>query len=433
MGTHISSQIPDANGPRPAPRWTVMVFMGAATIQGAFPMDDAAEADLAEMRFIGSGPSRDNAGQNRGELNIFVQIHKGPDFIPRRERVTARTATKIDALPPVPEAERDPKRGRALEHFIRTSLMAAQHSAANPNHYSMLVLWGHAYDFAIGRAQTTDGMIDPLDFAELYRVLERLQLQVGVPDAKLDILGFDACDLSTVEMAYQLEPFASYLLSSEIGIPIPGWPYADILERLRYPFGSLMNAAEFGSYIVRRYCESYSREHRTVSLTMLDLSRAQELAKLAGFLALTIFSAIADPDVRNRIASLFVQSQTQPRKPFVDVATLCLNLVRRSGDPLIAETAGALGDFLISPPLPRLSRKEDFTGLGNPFIVEHGRNAGEAALLNGIAIYAPHVAPERDYEAVRHLYHDFFFALETRWSELVHALADWTRNSPDGR
>ena len=73
----------------------------------------------------------------------------------------------------------------------------------------------------------------------------------------LDILGFDACDLSTVEMACQLQPFANYLLGSQIGIPIPGWPYDRILDRLQNPMGS-MRPSEFGSYIVRRFCESYA-------------------------------------------------------------------------------------------------------------------------------------------------------------------------------
>ena len=32
---------------RERPKWTVMVFMGAETIEGNEPLDDAAEADLA--------------------------------------------------------------------------------------------------------------------------------------------------------------------------------------------------------------------------------------------------------------------------------------------------------------------------------------------------------------------------------------------------
>ncbi len=55
--------------------------------------------------------------------------------------------------------------------------------------------------------------------------------------------------------------------------------------------------------------------------------------------------------------------------------------------------------------------------------MDHGRNAGELARLNGISLYAPHVAFGNDVDAVRSLYDKFVFAQETVWSGLVHALA----------
>lgn len=389
-------------------KWTVMVFMGAATIRGNEPLLEAAEADLEEMRFVGSG----NA------LNIFVQVH-GKGGIPRRAKVTTSTSSKIDDLEPVPEGERDPAQGMALMNFIQWAL-GASHSIADPEHYSMLVLWGHAYDFALGREQTREGTIDALDFAELSRVLERLQARYGF-GRKLDILGFDACDLATVEMACQLEPFASYLLGSQIGIPIPGWPYDRILERLRAPKGDVMAPAELGSYVVRRFCESYAAEQRTVSLTLLDLDRARDLRAHAEVMALMLARAIGNADERERIAYWFRQSQTAPGRPYVDVADFCLNLVRKCDDPLVVEAARAFGDFLISPRPPLVGRSGE--GVGRPFVIDHGRNAGQTARLNGISIYAPNVAPNKDCDAVRHLYHNFVFAQETRWSGLVHALA----------
>jgi hypothetical protein len=100
---------------------------------------------------------------------------------------------------------------------------------------------------------------------------------------------------------------------------------------------------------------------------------------------------------------------------------LCLNLGRYSSDLLVTEAARALGDFLISPQPPLVGRSAE--GAGRPFVIEHGRNTGQTARLNGISIYAPHVAPNRDFDAVRHLYNNFVFAQETRWSGLVHALA----------
>jgi hypothetical protein len=285
----------------------------------------------------------------------------------------------------------------------------------------MLVLWGHAYDFAIGREHTRGGTIDALDFAELSGVLENLQRRFGATGAKLDILGFDACDLATVEMAYQLQPFAKYLLGSQIGIPLPGWPYDRVLDRLRTPYGSVMGPAELGSYIVRRFCESYSAQSRTVSLTLLDLNRAQDLADVTQVLALTLATAISNPDARDQIAYLFSQSRTAPGRPYVDVADLCLNLVRSSGNTFVIEAARTVGDFLLSPQPVVVGESE--TGAGRPFIVEHGRNTGLTARLNGLSIYAPHVVPGRDFNAVRHLYENFTFAQETQWNGLVHALA----------
>jgi hypothetical protein len=390
-------------------KWTVMVFMGAGTIAGNVPLVAAAEADLKEMQFVGSG----------GALNIFVQIHQGGGIPPRRGRITENTQDGIDGLELVPEEQSDPARGMALLNFIRWALEEAEH-ATDPR-YLMLVLWGHAYDFAIGRTPTTEGTVDALDFAELSRVLERLQLEFRAPGAKLDILGFDACDLATVEMACQLEPFAKYLLGSQIGVPLPGWPYDRILDRIQNPHGGVMGPAELGSYIVRRFCESYSAESRTVSLTLLDLNRAQELIVGTHVLALGLASVIGSTSERDWIAYLFADSQTAPGKPYVDVADLCLSLVRRCENPFVIEAATNLGNFLISPQPVRVGESE--AGAGRPFVVEHGRNAGQTARLNGLSIYAPHVAPDRDFDAVRHLYQNFLFAQETQWSGLVHALA----------
>jgi hypothetical protein len=182
-----------------------------------------------------------------------------------------------------------------------------------------------------------------------------------------------------------------------------------------------MGPAELGSYIVRRFCESYSAEARTVSLTLLDLNRTQELLMVTELFALTLASAIGNPSDRDWIASLFVPSQTGPGKPYVDLADLCLTLALRCGNPLVVEAAKNLGDFLIGPLPVRVGESE--AGAGRPFVLEHGRNAGGTARLNGLSIYAPHVAPRRDFDAVRHLYQNFLFAQETQWSGLVHALA----------
>jgi hypothetical protein len=398
-------------------KWTVMVFMGAATINGQAPMIQAAEDDLAEMHFVGSDEKEKDP-----EFNIFVQVHLGPDQVPRRGRITKQRRPGIAGLDLVPEKEQDTTNGAALLNFIRSSLSLPYHNVYDTSRRTLLVLWGHAYDFAIGHAPTAEGTIDALDFAELSGVLETLQKEFGLPGAKLDILGCDACDLSTVEMAYQLKPFAQYLLCSEIGVPIPGWPYDRVLYRLRHPVGQPMNAVELGTWTVRRFCEAYTADERTVSLTLLDLNRANELLEHTRHLSLVLASAIGDPAAQDRIALLFLQSQTAAGSPYVDVADLCWNLVRGSTDARVIDAARKLGDFLIESQVgdgPLAGTR----GTQGPFVLEHGRNTCETARLNGISIYAPHVAPNTDFASRRSLYEHFVFTKETLWSELVHVLA----------
>ena len=391
-----------------------MVFMGADSLEGNEPLDDAVIADLAEMRLIGGAKT----------LEVFVQVHRHRGPTERyRFHWDDQGQKRAENRYPV----RDMPSDDALIEFIKSSTETSGHRRQD---HSMLVLWGHAYDFAFARSKTRAGVVDSIDFIELSGMLERLQdimkerysLRYGDTDdtrPTLDIIGFDVCDVATVEMACQLQPFAKYLLGSEIGIPIPGWPYDRILQRLANPKGRLMAPPEFGGWVVRRFCEAY-RADTPVSLTFLDLTQATELRARAELLALALAVAIGDEDVRERIADLFKRSQTGEDRPYVDVVDLCLNLVREGGDVLVAEAARALGDLLLSPQGLLVGKSE--TGDGRPFIVEHGRNAGELARLNGVSLYAPHIC-NTDGLAIRSVYDRFVFAEKTVWSDLVHTMA----------
>jgi Clostripain family len=396
-------------------KWTVMVFMGADTVAGNEPLGDAADADLEE---IGSVAKTD-------ALDVFVEVHHT-----QAETVRHYFGTKAAILPkkPVPGSDAEP----ALIKFIEE---AVEDSGHREKDHSMLVLWGHAYDFAFARGRARTGVVDSIDFVELRGLLQHLQgriqtkyrerfKDVAVQPPSLDIVAFDACDVATVEMACQLHPFAKYLLGSEIGIPMPGWPYDRILDRLTNTKGRRMVPGEYGSYVVRRFCESYTAE-TPVSLTFLDLSLADRLRECAEDLATALSTAIDDPDYRDRIIDLFQRSQTGEGRPYVDVAELCLSLRRQISDPFVIAAATSLGDLLLSPGEKVATRSGTDSGpdaIQRPLIVEHGRNAGALARLNGLSLYAPHVAGG-EFESVRGIYDQFVFAKDTLWSTLVHLLA----------
>jgi hypothetical protein len=380
-------------------RWTVLVLMGADTIPTERDLSTEALDDLAEMEEI-----EDLAAAPT--LNILVQ-HHGRDGVVRGHIGHGESKR----IPIDPEQATD---GSALLSFMQWAVTHEKVKHRPRQDRLLLVLWGHSYDFAIGRTKTRTG-IDGLDFVELADVLGQFTRGYG---QKIDIVSFDACQVATVEMAYELRDVADYLLSSQIGIPLPGWPYDRIFDRIAHPKGALMGPAELGAYIVRRYCERYHAEEDTVSLTMLDLKCAAELARAAETLARSLAVAV-DGDRREAraLARLVSRAQTLEDEPFIDVADLCVTLLRECGDRRVRLAAENLGDLLISP--GPVFANQSLEGKGRPFIVEHGRNACETARLHGVSLYAPHVSTGHDADAARPFYDRFRFVQETMWANVI--------------
>lgn len=444
MSATVSSQDPVADyehrkAEKPTtPTWTVMVFMGVSDFEGGQDLGEAAEMDLEEIRAIGGGGDHC--------LNIFVQQNFGKAKKGENDKKAIRhhfksrrpqgddcvgnskvTWERDEVAEEIVVTQADYREGKALSEFIASSLASSGHRDKD---YSLLVLWGHAYDFTFGRLLGPDGGTAALNFTAISDVLKRVQqdakdlMHPGDTSAerpKLDIIGFDACDIATAEVAYQLKDVAGFLLASQVGVPMPGWPYGTILNRIRNPRGSLpITPAELGSFAVRRFCGAYNYT-TPVSLTMLNLIHTEELFRLTQDVAAELAMAIADPDDCARIARTFKRSQTEPGKPFVDVADLCLSLLNEDHFPGLVEKARALGDFVA------VSREEvdgkDDDPESWPLVVDHDRNSGELVRLNGVSLYAPNVSLPQDLSEVNAVYRTLEFVRHGRWSGVAHRLA----------
>jgi hypothetical protein len=387
--------------------------MGADNVPGDADLLDTAMENILQMESVKKTP----------RLNMFVQLHA--EGMVRQQHIGHGKLKKVDFSPT------EATNGVALTSFVKWALDKVKHRKKD---HSMLVLWGHSYLFGVG-PQTIRNGIDALDFAELSTVLRRFQGEhreqhrkeyAGDETPRLDILAFDACDIATIEIACQLDRFADYLVASQIGIPLPGWPYDQVLGRIAEPKGDMMGPPELGTYIARRFCQHYAAEQRTVTMSVLDLKRARQLFGLVEALARRLAIAVNSiPDEMNVVHDMFLRSRTPDDRPFVDVASLCRELMRSSADPDVIVAAKALGDYLISPqPDLRLDDggRTSEVGLHRPFILENCRNSAETAGLHGVSLYAPNVT-EDDFAGATHFYEKFVFARETLWNGLVHELA----------
>lgn len=200
-------------GSTPATGWTVLVYMAADN-----DLEQFAVQDLKEMAAAGTG-----AG-----FKIVVQADRAAGYsaepvlnmanwtTAKRLQVGNGSVTELADL-----GEIDMASASSLAEFVRWGITA--HPAAK----YMLVLWDHGggwtgfgADFmpSVGNVQH-NWMALPSISSGIATGLQ----QAGV--SKLDVIGFDACLMATVEVAESMKAYGRYLLASEELEPGHGWDY----------------------------------------------------------------------------------------------------------------------------------------------------------------------------------------------------------------
>lgn len=135
-----------------------------------------------------------------------------------------------------------------------------------------LILWDHGAGPVIGFG-VDENYGDILNLTELQ---EALDSSVGKYDEKLEWIGFDACLMSSLEIADALEPYANYLIASQETEPGWGWNY-DFLSSLSKPG---MDGANLGKEIIDAYMDfgefvfdEYPNAYSDLTLACMDLNK----------------------------------------------------------------------------------------------------------------------------------------------------------------
>lgn len=272
--------------------WTFMVYLDADN-----NLEPAGINDFNEMAGVGSSP----------QVNILVQMDRipGEDNSYGNWTGTKRFLVKKGADPastPLQDmGEQNMGDPMVLQNFVEWGI-----SNYPAQHYA-LIIWNHGNgwrkrmgkmaDDAIAAktrggstagparavaSDDTDG--DILYMKEVQEALEAAGKNLndrGIPFTKLDIVGFDACLMGMVEVAYALRNVAGYVVASEYFEPNDGWPYDTILSKLNAAPSSDPDA--LCKVIVTDYIASYSPDD-AVTQSAVDISKLENLvAKIDGF------------------------------------------------------------------------------------------------------------------------------------------------------
>jgi Clostripain family len=357
--------------------WTVMVWMAGDNDLEAF-----GEKDLAELKRVGTTDA----------VNVIVQFDSMSDNRTRRYEVKTGGDAAADVVQELGETNTgDPlvaidffswaidrypadrllgvlwNHGSGIDDtdvYARSGL--AQRVLASRHRRALFAstVRQAAQDRAIAFDDTSR---DFLDNVELKKVLATVKKDTG---RQFDVLGFDACLMNMIEVAYQLQGTSQILVGSEEVEPLQGWPYDRVLEAIAA--NPAMSGAELGRRIVDFYVESYSDDSVTQSAFALD--SLETAATRIDALAKALTKAIKDAAEYAAVAKTLNAAQRFDNPDFVDLGHFCGELAARSKSAAVKAAARATAEAL--------------TASGG-FVLAEGHKGAGVGHATGAAIYFP--------------------------------------------
>jgi hypothetical protein len=140
-----------------------------------------------------------------------------------------------------------------------------------------LIFWNHG-----------TGSVTGFGYDELFdkKTMSIAELQSGIRNglknkkAKFSFIGFDACLMSSIELAISLSPFADYLIASQELEPGDGWDYSALLKTLNERPG--IGTDSLCIRIIDSYINLYKEKEKSlekVTLSAISLQKTKKLEK----------------------------------------------------------------------------------------------------------------------------------------------------------
>lgn len=376
--TAINVVFADNNSTSRLAKWTFMVYMVADN-----NLDPYAYLDFLEMESVGS-----TSDVNIIVLADLIHVNGTVMYYVEKNGSTVIWGSWSN------EYELNMGDPRTLAWFINEAALRypAQHYA--------LILWDHGDSWnGFGWDETNN---DYLTIEEIKEALSNINI-------KIDLLGFDACLMASIEVAYTLSLTGNVdvMIASEEYVPAYGWPYDKILSKLVE--NPNMTPEELAKVIVNEYIESYSKGSQGfapyATMSAINMNKIGEIVSHLGDLSRYLLDNI-------NIYKSFVKAASQSSErfwfgmwrqgPYIDLKDFLLNLLKLRPDL----------ESYIKPVLNEWS---------NLVIAVNSTRGMHAKNVYGLTIYFPRnrnqfYMPEPYYMSVPE------FAAETNWYILLQAV-----------
>lgn len=274
------------------PTWTVMVYL-----DGDNNLEEAALADFNEMEAAMGGldmtiivlfdrsSSNSRAQGDWDETRLYEIQHDTDPSAIASKRLIDRTWLGLDGN----EAdELNMGSGETLKNFVSFC------KNTYPSDHTALILWDHGSGWAPAFMDTlnSDTKFIAIDDESAGDALSMKELAAALEGQSVDLLGFDACLMAEVEVAWELRGSARYMVASEGLEPSFGWDYTALLNQ----FSGLPGAEKTPEALARCIADSYMAAAADMELTLsvVDLAALAPLGEAVDALALEMMALGAD-------------------------------------------------------------------------------------------------------------------------------------------
>ncbi len=309
-----SRSLPRTRNVRALPRkdWALQVYIG-----GDNNLSDAGLEDITEMCEEGSnarlhvGVEIDTYGEHDGSIRYEISE---PDETGAAHRIV------IERLP-----EQDHGDPTTFLNFLDWGL------GRYPAKKRMLVVWNHGSGFRKRRRRdiASDDFGSSLDMPEVDRALERAGVGPGKKYGKLKIIGFDACLMSMIEIVHHFRDRSEFVVGSQQLEPGDGWPYNDVLAKLKAdPSPRTAAAAIVDAYIA----EYRAKGEEDVTQSAIETAKTNDVIDKLHKLGKALQAAL--PAGYSAIARARNRTQAFDYADYVDLIHLCQRLQAVSINPV---------------------------------------------------------------------------------------------------
>jgi hypothetical protein len=315
--------------------WTMMVYISADNMLANFAIESLKQLRNAAGDGIFVVAEFDDNQDKDARMYFFDGDPKKSSLSIEESLIDANEIANLKTIHDV-----DMTRPGTLTQFIN---YACQKSKTERY---CLVLWGHGIELLLDEDRRFGTTKEPLrrylSIGNLRKALQDTELAKGQlgehpkthsNSHSLDIIGIDACSMSMIELASELQGYADFMIASQEDVPDTSFPYENILQELQAA-GVRNDVTKVCKMIPRLYGKAFqdyitnpNTGVKGITLATLHLKNIPDVMKPLTKLATALLDSSYDESMREIILLARTKAKDFVFGLLVDLSDFCRCLI----------------------------------------------------------------------------------------------------------